>query len=136
LPTTLELRQGVDGITARASTELAPVWSAGLALYDLRALLNELLPGLIDEYGLAASAYAADWYDDYRTEQDVPGRFTAKPQPVREPGVEQLVAWATKPLEQDVPNLMAACSFGCRTSPARRSPSRPTPTLRPVAGSE
>jgi hypothetical protein len=108
LPTTLELRQGVDGITAEASRELAPVWGAGLALYDLRALLNELLPGLIDEYGLAASAYAADWYDEYRVEQDVPGRFVARPQPVRDPGVQQLVAWATKPLEQDVPDLSRA----------------------------
>jgi hypothetical protein len=108
MPTTLELRQGIDGITAEAGRSISPLWAAGLSLYDLRALLNELLPGLIDEYGLAASAYAADWYDEYRVEQDVPGRFTARPEPVPDPGVGQLVAWATEPLDNPVPDLHRA----------------------------
>jgi hypothetical protein len=108
LPTTIELREGVEGVSAAASAELAPVWAAGLALYDLRALLNEILGGLLEEFGLAVGAYAADWYDEYRLERDVPGSFTASPQLLRDPGAEQLVAWAMKPLEQDVPDLRRA----------------------------
>jgi hypothetical protein len=71
-------------------------------------VLNELLPGLLEEYGLAASAYAADWYDEYRLERDVPGRFTASPAPLREPGVSQLVAWATEPLDMPAPDVRRA----------------------------
>lgn len=84
------------------------MFTAGLSAYDLRALLNELLPGLLEEYGLASSAYAADWYDEYRLERDVPGTFSAQPQPLREPGVQELVAWATEPLNAPVPNVQRA----------------------------
>lgn len=108
MPSTTDLRDGVDGISALAAAELSPVFAAGLSTYDLRAVLNELLPGLLDEYGLASGAYAADWYDEYRLERDVPGVFTAQPQPLPEPGVQQLVAWATEPLDAPVPDLPRA----------------------------
>lgn len=81
------------------------MFDAGLSAYELRALLNEILPGLINEYGEAAAAWGADWYDEYRTQQDVAGRFTARPAPLSDPGVPQLVAWATEALQADVPDL-------------------------------
>lgn len=105
MPSTTDLRDGVDGIRAAAVSQLDPVFDAGLSAYELRALLNEILPGLIDEYGEAAAAWGADWYDEYRLQQDVAGRFTARPTALRDPGVQQLVAWATEPLELEVRDL-------------------------------
>lgn len=104
MPTTTDLRDGVDGIRAVAIAQLDPLFVAGLSAYELRALLNELLPGLLDEYGSAAASWGADWYDDYRLERDVPGRFTARVPALREPGVRELVAWATEPLQLDIPD--------------------------------
>lgn len=105
MPTTTDLRVGVDGIAAAAVGELDPLFSAGLSAYELRALLVDTLPVMLDDFGSAAGAWGADWYDEYRVEREVPGRFTARPQALREPGIRELVAWATQPLELDVPDL-------------------------------
>jgi hypothetical protein len=38
----------------------------------------------------------------------VPGTFSARPQPLREPGIQELVAWAIEPLDSPVPDLQRA----------------------------
>ena len=80
----------------------------GLAEADVRTLILEVsdfagralalesaLPILIDTYGQAAGAVAAEWYDEYRETLDVPGRFRA---PVAampdDTGAAELLAWA------------------------------------------
>lgn len=52
------------------------------------------MPLLIDTYGLAAGALAADWYDDLRAEQEVRGRFVADPTEIGDRGAEQLATWS------------------------------------------
>lgn len=58
------------------------------------AVLRDVLPGLINTYGLAAATVAADWYDESRDEAAARGRFTAIPADVREAGAQELVGWA------------------------------------------
>lgn len=80
----------------------------GLAEADVRTLILEVsdfagralalekaLPIIIDSYGQAAGAVAAEWYDEYRETLDVPGRFRA-PVPVMpdDAGATALLNWA------------------------------------------
>lgn len=80
----------------------------GLAEAEIRALILEVsdfagrslaledaLPILVDTYGQAAGAVAAEWYDEYRESLDVPGRFRAPVAPMpRDTGAAELLAWA------------------------------------------
>jgi hypothetical protein len=53
-----------------------------------------LLPSIVEGYGLAAGAVAADWYDDRRDQLGVKRRFQATPAQVKDPGTQALVGWA------------------------------------------
>lgn len=80
----------------------------GLAEGEVRALILEVgdfagralalesaLPIIIDTYGEAAGAVAAEWYDEYRLSLGVPGRFQAIPAPLpANTGAVELLAWA------------------------------------------
>lgn len=80
----------------------------GLAEADVRTLILEVsdfagralalesaLPIIIDTYGQAAGAVAAEWYDDYRETLGVPGRFRAPVAPMPEDaGALSLLNWA------------------------------------------
>lgn len=44
-----------------------------------RDALMEFVPALVERYGSAAAAMAAEWYDEYRAEAGVRGRFRALP---------------------------------------------------------
>lgn len=61
---------------------------------NAREALHDLLPALIDTYGMAAAAVAADWYDDLRESQGVGGRFVAIPADIEDTGAHALVGWA------------------------------------------
>lgn len=56
--------------------------------------LRDTLPALIEGYGAAAAAFAADWYDETRDEKAVRGRFTAIPAAIPDVGAQPLVGWA------------------------------------------
>lgn len=80
----------------------------GLAQADVRSLILEVndfagralalektLPLLIDTYGQAAATVAAEWYDEYRITNDVPGRFRAPAAPLPDDtGALALLDWA------------------------------------------
>jgi len=73
-----------------------------------RDALLELLPQLVDTYGLAAGSLAADWYDEAREQVAVRGRFVAfVPDPKPETG-EVLARWGVKPLYKAEPDWAAA----------------------------
>lgn len=77
------LRQIQAGIRALVERDLTEFWSS-LDLHRPEAAREALLdyvPYLVDQYGDSAAALAADWYDDVRAREQVPGRFRALAQP-------------------------------------------------------
>lgn len=90
----LDLRDGVQGLTALARRDLNVIWRQVSDATQAKTALNDLLPPLIDTYGLAAGTLAADWYDDLRTEKGIGGSFTAIPADIQETGATALVGWA------------------------------------------
>jgi hypothetical protein len=63
--------------------------------------LRDVLPALIDTYGLAASVAAAEWYDSLREKADVKGRFTANPVQIDDTGAHALIGWASSTATDD-----------------------------------
>lgn len=49
-----------------------------------RNALLEYTPALVDEYGENAAVFAAEWYDEIRAAERVPGAFRARPAPLTE----------------------------------------------------
>lgn len=84
-----DLRRDLIDLTALASADLA-----ALVRGSDEAALRELLPFLIEQYGLMAGSLAADWYDDLRAEVGAPGSFTARPAVVGDLGTDALIGWA------------------------------------------
>lgn len=91
-----EFRQAQAGILTLLTRDL----SAFFASLDLdrperaRDALLEFLPLLVAQYGEAGAAAAADWYDDVRDSDRVPGRYraeVAEPAPDLEVRTEQTV---------------------------------------------
>lgn len=69
-----------------------------------RDALLEYVPFLVQQYGDSAAAVAADWYDEVRAAEAVPGRFRALAQPSPyQSGVEDTVRRAAGSLFTDAP---------------------------------
>lgn len=94
MPAPAELLRGVSGLATLASRDLAALWRQVEAPGQSEAALRDVLPALIQTYGLAAGTLAADWYDDLRDEREIPGRFSAIPADVADVGAQALVGWA------------------------------------------
>jgi hypothetical protein len=90
----LDLRNAVDGLTTRASRDLAALWQRVSDAVAAREPLYDILPALIDTYGAAASSLAAEWYDEVRAKAGVGGSFTAIPADVKDLGVPALIGYA------------------------------------------
>ena len=88
------LRRGVAGLATLASHDLAALWRQVETAAQAEAALRDILPGLIETYGLAAGTLAADWYDDLREHREIRGRFTAIPADIPDVGAQALVGWA------------------------------------------
>lgn len=82
MPTASEARRHqrtIADLTTLAIADLVREWGA----WDLsdaqrvRLALNELIPQLVDAYGLPAAAVAADWYEDLRAVADAARPFDA-----------------------------------------------------------
>lgn len=98
-----EAREALIGLTAITQDELRTVLEElrrmGLSADQARDALLDLLPGLAGEYHMAASALAADWFDDVREAAEVRGVFVAEPVPPPESARwEALVRWGVDPL--------------------------------------
>lgn len=90
----LDLRDGVQGLVVFAERDLAALWRQVRDAAEAQTALHDILPALIDTYGLAASALAAEWYDELRDKVGVPGRFTALTAEINDTGAHALVGWA------------------------------------------
>lgn len=90
----LRLRRAVATLTGELATDLTVVWRAVDQAADAGTALHDILPALIEQYGLAAGAMAAAWYDDLRAKHEARGRFTAIPADIPDVGAHALVGWA------------------------------------------
>lgn len=100
------LNAALRTIADSAVVELAPVWQ--LPLRSVAPALFEVIPPLLDRWGLAASAAAADWYDHLRDTKTVSGRFTAIVEPLDDRAAYMVAGWAAKPLSLSEPDLALA----------------------------
>ena len=94
MATPSELRQALADLNVLASRDLGSLFRSLREGDDAAEALHDLLPALIDRYGAAASALAADWYDDLRESLGVGGRFAAIPADAADTGAHALVGWA------------------------------------------
>lgn len=94
MPTPTALRNAVAGLSAAASRDLAALWRQLETAAQAETALRDILPGLVDRYGAAASFLATEWYDDLRAKADVPGRYVAAPTSIADSGSQALVGWA------------------------------------------
>lgn len=90
----LDLRDGVRGLVGYAQRDLDALWRQVRSAAEAEVALRDILPALIDTYGLAAGTLAADWYDDVREKVGVGGSFTAFPADIKDTGAQALVGWA------------------------------------------
>jgi hypothetical protein len=111
MPTTLELRTGIADLVTIAAADLEGLWRSVDTADAARDALSDVLPALVDVYGAAAAALAADWYDDFRDEVAVPGRFTAIPADLGDTGGDVLARWGVAPLFAAEPDWSAARSL-------------------------
>lgn len=94
MATSAELRQALADLNVLASRDLGRIFRALREGDNAAEALHDILPALIDRYGEAAAALAADWYDDLRETKGVGGRFAAIPADVQDTGAHALVGWA------------------------------------------
>lgn len=89
-----ELREALAALNVLAARDLGRLMRSLREGDNVREALHDILPALIETYGSAAAAVAADWYDDLRESQGVGGRFVAIPADVEDVGAHSLVGWA------------------------------------------
>lgn len=106
-----ELRRDVATLTQSASNDLAALWRRVGTAAQAETALRDILPGLIDTYGIAAATVAADWYDDLRDKVGARAGFTAIPAAIPEVGAQALVGWALSEA-QDVAGLQGLIAGG------------------------
>lgn len=101
MATALELREAYADLNTLAARELGPIWLALRQGADVADALHDVLPALIDKYGFAAAAVAADWYDDLRESLGIGGLFAAIPADVPDTGAHALIGWALNEATSD-----------------------------------
>lgn len=113
MTTAAEARQALIDLTAFARRELFALWQSlmGRPPREVEDILLEVLPVIGDEYGSAAAALAADWYDELRERAGAGGRYVAQPREMPDRGRwESLVRWGLEPLFTDEPDPQPALS--------------------------
>ncbi len=94
MSTSRQLRNDIALLVREAGLDLAALWNNAKTPSEVETVLRDVLPGLIDDYGAAASTVSADWYDDLRASVQVRGAFTATPAAIADSGTQALVGWA------------------------------------------
>lgn len=94
MPSPTQLRSDVALLAREASGDLSALWREVETALAVEDALRDVLPTLIETYGVAAAAVAADWYDETRDEAAARGRFAAIPADIPEVGAQALVGWA------------------------------------------
>ncbi len=108
MPASSQLREAITSLATLAGADLGRLWRQVSTADEARAALMDTLPSLVETYGLATGAVAADFYDDLRDERNIAGRFTAAPATIDEPGTDTLTRWGLSPLFAPDPDWPAA----------------------------
>ena len=91
----LPLAEQVRAVTEAVLPELEQIWRVTVPQAASDALF-ELLPPFIDTWTVAVAALAADWYDDLREEEQIPGVFTAIVPDLGDQGADELAGFASE----------------------------------------
>lgn len=75
---------------------MAALWRQVSNAAEAQIALRDVLPAIVREYGMAAAAVAADWYDEARAAADVGGSFVAIPAEIADSGTDALALWASE----------------------------------------
>jgi hypothetical protein len=89
-----DLTRGLAALAEEAKRDIRAALDKARTPEHARFILTELLPTLIDLYGVAAATLAADWYDEVRSQLAIAGRFRAEIPRIGDPGVPALLGWA------------------------------------------
>jgi len=90
----LDLRDATRGLVGLAERDLRTLWAQVRNAAEAETALRDILPALIDTYGMAAGALAANWYDELRDKVSAKGAFTAITADIRDSGTHSLIGWA------------------------------------------
>lgn len=106
LAATIELRRDLSVLTDSAERQISRLFRKPTSADAMKEVLLNELPAVVEMHGSAAATLTADWYDDLRVSERVPGRFRAIP---AEPagGVGELVGWAMDSAYKAVPDWAA-----------------------------
>ena len=74
-----DLQRALATLTDRAAADVRKLIASGASPDKVADLLRKLMPALIDKYGTAAAAVAADWYEEQRIAAGVAGSFRVEP---------------------------------------------------------
>lgn len=88
-----ELRSLLIELADAATEDVGALWTQLSTIDEVREALMDVLPALVADYGDAAATVSAEWYDEYRDERDVPGRFRADVPNIVDLGAEALAGW-------------------------------------------
>jgi hypothetical protein len=105
----MSLATDLELVTGLVTTELDQLWTVDSPEL-LTAAMWDVLPALVDEWALAASAVAAEAYDAERARQEIDGNFQAIVAPLGDLGTEALIGWSVAALDQPEPDLSLAKS--------------------------
>lgn len=87
-------RRAIRDLNILAESDIRALWRSLADARDAREALFDLLPRVVETYGLAAGAVAADFYDDLREAEAAPRRFRAIVPEMGDQGTDSLVGWA------------------------------------------
>lgn len=107
----LELSRGIADLNTLAAADLAALWRSVTNAAEAETALRDILPALIDTYGLAAGTLAADWYDDQREKVGAKKRFRAVPANIKDSGSQSLIGWAVS-TGTDLPSIQTLIEGG------------------------
>lgn len=102
------LKTAVTDLAVLAGNDLDALWRQVSTPDEAREALQDVLPSLVNTYGLAAATISADWYDDARDMVEARGRFTAIPADLGDTGSDVLARWAVGPLFAPEPDWRRA----------------------------
>lgn len=70
-----DLQKALATLTSRAARDVRKVIESGASAEKIAEVLRAVMPAMIDKYGTAAAAVAADWYEETRAAAGVAGHF-------------------------------------------------------------
>lgn len=88
------LRTETADLVRLADRDLTRLWRMVAAGAAADEALRDLLPAIVEQYGAAGAALAAEWYDEQRAKAGVARAFTAVPVEASDRGTQALIGWA------------------------------------------